>query len=247
MRQKEYMKALPLLLLFTAFVVSSYGQKVEYAVQLNSGLTSFRGASASKSTTMSSYTTDRSFSYTHSPYGNRFALSYGASVQLQRVTIRNALLGIQLAAETLRTRIDIDGVSIASAPHDSFFNYQVATGKTILINNNLNLQPYLGFRKKAGAFDLDFTFGTDVAYHLKRKEKGKATATDGSEHSTDTDKSVSDLNLDVRPRVGLTAYHNLLGVSASYALGLINYLSGYDGGSPEAFTRVVRIGVLYRL
>lgn len=107
------MKTLRLLLLCLVSATFAYGQKVEVAGQLNTGLARFIGESAGKTTTiLYSKNPEGTDSYTNSPYGNIFALSYGASVQLQRVTRNNLLLGVQAGAESLRNRINIDGVYV---------------------------------------------------------------------------------------------------------------------------------------
>lgn len=180
------MKALSLLLLCLASAAFALGQKVEFAGQLNTGLTRYIGESAGKTTTISySKHPEGSNSYTNSPYGNIWTPSYGASVQMQRVTRNNLLLGVQAGIESLRHRINIDGVYVTEATWNSVVSeYKEASGKTILKNDFLNLHPFLGYRVSAGAVAVDFSFGPEAGLVLKSSEKGEATAQNGSEYTT---------------------------------------------------------------
>ena len=239
------MKTLKLFLLCFMCISYAYGQQVEFAGQLNTGLTRFGGESASKSTSMVSNIQDGALSSVSNAYGKKFALSYGASVQVQQVTRSNFLFGTQAGVEVLRSRTDIREVYIFRSIYSGSFEQQEASGKAILQNDFVNLHPYLGYRVNAGAVNLDFSFGPEVGIGLKSREKGKATAQDGSKHTYSQLRSEPET--DVRARLGITAYYYHIGLSASYAHGLTNYMRGYDGGNPAVYARVWRFGVLYRL
>ncbi|WP_162052351.1 hypothetical protein [Pontibacter pamirensis] len=237
------MKAVKSLFVCLICATAAYGQKVEVAGQLNSGLAKFGGESAASTTTMHSLGANRFF--TLNPYGSRFASSYGMSVQVQRVTRANFLLGAQAGAEVLRNRVHIDGVYVYGPVYSSFIEYREASGKTILRNDFINLYPYFGYRVKAGAVDLDFNVGPELGIGLKSGVKGEATAADGAVYTANFERS--DPETDIRARVGVTAYCRHVGLSASYAHGITNYLRGYDGSNPEVYARVFRLGLLYRL
>lgn len=237
------MKVFSLLFLCLACATCAYGQKIEIAGQLNSGFAKFGGESAVKTTTMHNFNSNRSFTF--NPYGNRLAPVYGLSVQVQRVTRTNFLIGAQGGAESLRNRVHIHAVYVYGPAYSSLIEYKEASGKTVLQNDFINLYSYIGYRLKAGAVDIDFNAGPEIGVGLKSSEKGEATAEDGMEYSLEHERS--DPETDLRTRVGVTAYYRHVGLNASYAHGLTNYLRSYDGSNPELYSRVLRLSLLYRL
>ncbi len=239
------MKEVCLVLLGLACASFSYAQKTELAVQLNSGRMKFGGASASKTTFMSHAADLGPHTYTNNPYGSKFGFAYGLAGQLQRVTAGNLLLGLQAGVETLQSRVEVERVFSFRTYSSSLADSYETTGHTNLRSSFANMHPYLGYRVKAAAADIDITFGGDAGIGLGSREIGKATASSGEAFTTDSERTKP--AFDFRPRVGVTAYHNQFGLSASYAHGLTNYQSGYDGGNPKTYARVVRLGVLYRL
>lgn len=245
----DTMKTLKLLLLFMTCTTLSFGQKLEFAGQLNSGLAKYGGESAARATAiLHNITSEGTYSYTNHPYGSRFAPSpsFGASVQLQRVTRRNLLLGVQAGAESLRSSIQVQGVYVTESSWNSVSSeYKSANGKTVIRNDFLNLHPYLGYRINTGAVDVDLSIGPEIGVGLKSREKGEATAEDGSEYTTN--REINDPEADIRGRVGVILYHNHFGLSVSYAHGVTNYMRGYDGGNSVLYSRVLRLGLLYRL
>lgn len=140
--------------------------------------------------------------------------------------------------EQLRSRIDIDRSY-------SFRSDGRAEGHTALRNNFLNLQPYLGRRLYLRAIEMDLTLGTDIGFCLKSMEHGEATDAYGNNVTTSLERDKA--AIDFRPRISLAAYRNHLGFSLSYAHGLTNYTSGYDGANSKLYARVLRLGLLYRL
>lgn len=240
------MRVFTLLLLCFAGATYTYGQKTEVAFQLNSGLSRFRGESAAETSAINNITARPSSCYTDNAYGQKSGISYGALVQLQRVTSSNLLYGIQAGVESLRSKVKITGLITYGDYYTSYRDYQKASGRTILINNFINLQPYLGYRFKVGAINLDPTLGIDFGFCQKSKEDGQAKDTNGNKVETSYQHSKLEA-VDIRPRIGITAYYNHFGASLNYAHGLTNYKAGYDGANPEAYSRVLRLGLLYRL
>ncbi|WP_181885029.1 outer membrane beta-barrel protein [Pontibacter diazotrophicus] len=239
------MKTLQVLFLCLVCATSSFGQKVEFAGQLHTGVSAFGGKSATGTTVMNCFAFDNSWNQTANPYGKKFALSYGAHLHVQRVSGNNLLIGAQAGAEVLRSRVSINEVYVLDMPNSSYLERKEATGKATTRNEFLNLYPYLGYRLKAGTVDLDLLLGPDIGIGLGSSEKGEATAADRTTYSVDRERNTPET--DVRARVGVTAYYHHVGFSASYAHGFTNYLRGYDGSNPELYSRVLRLGLLYRL
>jgi hypothetical protein len=113
-----------------------------------------------------------------------------------------------------------------------------ANGSTALKNNIININPYIGYRIPLAKIKLDILAGTDIGFISSTHEKGSAKGTDGKAYSTDLDRTT--IKKDFRLRFGLAASLNKFSINASYAHGLSNYMEGYLGGSPEAYSRVVQ-------
>lgn len=221
----------------------AYGQKMEYSGQLNSGLSRFGGESSARTTTMVINDTWGSPPRVINPYGSRYNVAYGASLQAQFVTGGGFLLGTQAGYEQLRTRSKIDK-AFGYWSHSSSMTHP-ADGEAVIIVDNINLQPYIGWRIKQSPIDLDLTLGSDIGFSKQMKERSEATLEDGTEFKIREDRSES--ITDFRPRLGITGYHGHFGVSVSYAHGIKNYRANLDGANMKLYTRVLRIGLLYRL
>jgi len=232
------MKKLYLLLAVCGWTTLANAQKLEIAAQLNSGVSKFGGASAESSSFILVSDVANSGSYTNNPYGRRFGFNYGAGIQLQLVTDQRLLLGTQVAVEQLQSRVNINGIY-------GFRSNNQAEGHTTLQNSFLNLQPYAGRRLYLHGIEMDLTLGTDIGLCHNSTEHGKATDAYGNSVTTSTQRSKP--KIDFRPRLGIAAYRNHMGLTLSYAHGLTNYTSGYDGANSEVYARVLRFGILYRL
>ncbi|MBX0331645.1 hypothetical protein K3G39_00180 [Pontibacter sp. HSC-14F20] len=237
------MKKVYLLLLTLGSATVVFGQKMEYSAQLNSGLSRFGGESATRSTMMLVHGSRQEFVHTSNPYGSRYNATYGASLQGQYVTARGFLLGAQVGYEQLRSRANIDRI-YGLADYSSSITTP-ADGKAVIVANNINVQPYLGWRIMHGVLDLDLTVGSDIALNHRQVEKSEATTEDGTEFKIKQEYGI--LHTDFRPRLGLTGYKGHFGASLSYAHGLRNHRANMDGANMKLYTQVLRIGLLYRL
>lgn len=237
------MIAIKKVLIFTALVALNvtavFGQKTELYGALNSGLFSFRGASASK---VSSIKVPQIGSpATSQPYGAKNGLTYGVSLKSQRVSKRNFIVGIELGYDNLRSKVSIVQVYtdvILPRPDRNL-------GKTILSNHFVNASPYLGYRLGTKPVSIDLTAGLEVGYLLGSWEKGKAAGNQIT-YRASRDRTPEN-RFDLRPRLQLSATCKRLGLYAGYAHGLTNYLAGYDGGNPEARSRLIRFGLWYKI
>ncbi|GHB59817.1 outer membrane beta-barrel protein [Persicitalea jodogahamensis] len=245
---KKYLTILALILT-AAFADSSLAQKTEVYISANSGLFSFTGPSASRT---SQINTDYFLSaplarevtgYTNSVLGKLSGLSYGISSHIQRVSRGNFISGIGLSYEDLRSKVLIDKVivtnNIAPIPEN-------AVGKTILSNRFVNISPYLGYRIKRDQISLDLAAGFDLGYLLRSYEEGKAETVSDRVATTSLEREWG-INLDVRPKLQATVQYQRTGVFASYARGLSNYYNEYDGGDFKATSQMTRFGITYRV
>ncbi|MBK7233713.1 MAG: outer membrane beta-barrel protein [Saprospiraceae bacterium] len=215
------------------------GQTTELSFRLNSGLFSFTGASA-ESVEKINYNLETEDGYTNNPYGNKPALSIGASINLSRILSSNLKFGIDLAYEILRSKIEIDGVHQNSRIINETI---VANGQSYLNFSYINLFPSIGYRIKVSDFNLDIDGGMDFGYCLKAYERGYAKSST-REYETQRDRKT--INFDFRPRLQIAFIKNSLGLYLGYSVGLVNYKSGFAGGVNEAYSNMIRFGLIYK-
>ena len=217
---------------------SVYSQSTEITLNLNSGLFSFTGESASTSSSI--ILNSREDGYTNSPYGSEGRLSYGISAGITQVYRSNFLVGADLGYELLSSKVKITSVSTNAG----FGASLSADGQTYLRSSFINLFPKIGYRLSLAKLSIDLSGGMDIAYCLATQEKGYAEA-GTREYNTERDRKTIDT--DIRPRVQVDVNKDKYGVYVGYSSGIRNYKSGFDGGTNEAYSRLVRFGLTYRL
>lgn len=233
------MRKIALLFIQIIFISSAYGQSTEYSLHLNSGLFSFEGASTISNTFIIERTSNGA--YTNNPFGSNYALLYGLSTQVQRVTRGNLIFGLQGGYEALRSSVNITHV----VERDNAGAMTPASGNTIFKHSSINVYPNLGYRFSIQGLNLDITAGPEVGLLLNSKEIGEAQLENGTTIKTDYNRYNPDN--DYRIRSSLTVHYKRWGISAGYSHGLNNYMSGYVGGPTEAFSRFIRFGVAYKI
>ncbi|MCC6288083.1 MAG: hypothetical protein IT249_09365 [Chitinophagaceae bacterium] len=241
------MKKTLLLIVITLAIKSSFAQQTAFGISLNSGLFSFSGKSAEKTTAIS-YAAAEKLGYTNNPYGSKNGLSYGFSLYIQRATKKGFLFGLDAGYETLKSKISI--TQIFYVP--SFFSSSTPTTTTINARGNsyfnnsfLNFYPFAGYRFSFNRIKLDLTGGLDIAHCLSAKEKAKATDSDGKNYNISP--AGKTINTDIRTRIQLTAHYKMIGIYAGYSAGFTNYMSGYIGGINEAYSRMLRFGTTFTI
>ena len=239
------MKKITLLALGLLATSVAFAQKTELALQANTGVYRFSGASAASTSAVTYYTQNADYNYTHNPHGNKFMLSVGVAGQVQRITRSSFILGLQAGAELLQSKVEITGAYSFAHMANSSLTYLHADGRSFLQHKFINVQPYMGRRLTVGPVAFDITAGTDLGFCLESTDNAKFTLSNGEELAFKTERDKP--SVDVRPRIGLTGYFRQVGLSASYAQGVTNYLGSYDGGNPKAYASALRLGVLYRL
>lgn len=236
------MKHLLLTLATLAILTDGSAQKIELRASANSGLFSFAGNSTHAITTFN-YDDQTQSGYTNNPYGTKAGVCYGLSLNLKRVAKSNILFGFDAGYESLRSKVSINKIDGYNGT--STYQYD-ATGQAYLNSNNLNVSPFIGYRLTVAAVSFDVTCGLDFAYILQSKEKGSASAFNGKTYTSSVDRK--NLNVDVSPRIQLSADYKRIGVYTGYSYGLMNYLASYKGDAVfDAYARFVRFGVTYQL
>lgn len=223
-----------------ALIFAGYGQTTELTARLNSGTYYFTGESV-ESVEQINYNLTTEDGYTNNPYGNRMALSYGISATYSRITKSNIRLGIDGGFELLRSKIDINQVSLWDGTEATV---EEASGRSIMNNAFLNVFPSLGYRLALQSINLDFDVGLDAAYCLASTERGKATSSTRT-YTTVVDRKT--LDMDIRGRYQLTVSKDRMGGYLGFSNGIRNYRGGFAGGTNLAFSQMVRFGLIYQL
>lgn len=227
-----------LMVLFVS-VSAAFGQSIEISAQVNSGLSWFGGESAASRSVIIVSDVVSQPNFTNNPYGNKPGTSYGFSGQVQRVTKRKLVFGLQAGYEVLKSKLDITDVSM-----DTYKLVLVTDGETILRNNFTNWQFFVGRRLERNNWKLDITAGPEVGFCQKSREKGFARSSDGYQYTTNLDRTHP--KADWRARLHVAAYCRKIGLSLGYAHGLSNYQANIDGANFKTFSRITRLGIMYR-
>lgn len=248
------MKILALTLSLFFISTSLYAQKIEFSVQANSGLFRYAG----KSATAESYIHQgppKVSNYTNNPYGGRNGFGYGANLQGQFVSKGGFIAGLQAGYEVLKSKVDINGILLYNTsnvylPDITYIQEPPvkAKGETYLKNKFINVSPYVGYRINLKKMKLDLMPGFDLGFGLSTYENGKATTTDGSNTTVQTDLKREKAPTDVRLKFGAALIYDRFGLTAAYARGLTNYQANLIGDTDvEAHSELMRFGVSYRL
>jgi hypothetical protein len=234
------MKKLLLTVLPFCFATQLFAQNIETSFALHTGLMHFAGPSATSSTAINEGMTNTStLNYTNNPYGSKTEFGFGIDLQSQLVTKKQFIAGLQVGTEILKSKVDITGINRGALPFPS-----KAQGSTNINNTYINLNPYIGYRLPLPKVKLDILAGMELGYITSSYEKGSAKEDNGATYKTNRDRKT--VTVDNRLKFGLVARYDRIGLTASYAHGLTNYLGSMVGGiNPNAHTEVIRIGVSF--
>lgn len=228
------MKRILCLIVLIAASSASYGQRTEFSIQAGSGLFSYRGPNSVSETGLNA----NGYFFISNPYGRASGASYSLSGQIQSVTKRNLIYGIQVGYEQLTSR-----VAITKLIGD--FSTSPVNGRGSLQNQYVNLSPFLGKRLGNDRFGLDVTVGLDAAIGLGSRESWSLAAYN-SPFQTSTESGRRMPNVDFRPRLNLTGYYRAFGLSAGYSHGLSNYMANRYSDT-KVYAQFWRVGVVYRI
>ncbi|HAL82439.1 MAG TPA: hypothetical protein DCO83_09520 [Mucilaginibacter sp.] len=231
-----------------------FAQKIELSVGANSGLFHYSGNYATPVSYINEGQTGNQ-NYTNNPYGSKNGFSYGGDVQAQYVSKSGFITGLQAGYEVLRSQVAINSYH----PYYlliPFYNiaepsYQTPVkSQTYLQNQDINVNPYIGYRLQIKKIKIDLMPGVDIGFNISSYDKGKATGTDGTVYRTDLKRP--DAPTDVRLKFAVAAYYKKWGLTAGYAHGLKNYVSGntYINNTEVAevaHSELLRFGLIYRI
>ena len=233
------MKKYLFLLISSVSFSAALGQKIEFAAQVNSGLSWFGGESATSRSFIIVSDVANQTNFTNHPYGKKPGTSYGFSGQVQRVTKRKLVLGLQAGYEVLKSKLAITDVSM-----DTYKLVLITDGETILRNEFTNWQFFVGKRLGRNNWKLDITAGPEVGFCQNSHEKGFAKSSDGYQFTTDLNRTHP--KADWGARLHVAAYYQKIGLSLGYAHGLSNYQANLEGANLKTYARITRLGIVYR-
>jgi len=246
-----------LLTLSTLFLSTRlFAQKIELSIQANSGLFHYSGNGAASTSFINEGETDKQ-DYTNNPYGNKNGFSYGGDVQAQYISKSGFIAGLQAGYEVLRSKVDISDYDPITFILFTGINTPAALqipvkGQTFLQDQDIDINPYVGYRLSLKKIKIDIMPGVDVGFNVDSYDKGSATGTDGTIYKVDYKMPKSPT--DVRLRLGLAATCKRFGLTASFAHGLTNFASNLDvnaGGTttpaPNVHSELIRFGISYRI
>jgi hypothetical protein len=214
--------------------LNASAQKTEIGVSLNSGLFSFNGASAHRTTVLIGISPDQA--YTNNPYGTQDGLCFGGSANLKHLINKRFMLGLDLGYETLKSEISLNSYAMLGGS-------TLVEGKTQLVNHFINAFPFIG-KRFGKTVALDLIGGLDFGYCVSSKDNGEVYNNTNFVVKSLDRKNIS---FDVRPRIQLNLNYLKFNVYTGYSYGLTNYMEGYIGGTPDASSRLVRFGIGYRI
>jgi len=241
-------------------------QHFELSAGANTGLFAYKGAGATTSTELiQDY---QNASYANNPYGSKYAFSYGAFIQPQYVFKSGFLVGLQGSYDIWRSKAAVTGVfPYYSSPY--LYNSSIslplpASGADILQAEEININPYIGYRINAGTIKVDVMPGVSFGFDLNAREKGNASTTGlGSSEQYRSNNKLPNLRTDVQLKLGAGAEWHRWALVASYAYGLsdiapIQYANPVVlfGGAPppdntgsggKIHSSLFELGISYRL
>jgi hypothetical protein len=240
------------LTLFAIFLfINTYGQSIEWSFLANSGLYRYTGNYTVSTTFLNNVHANIKQGYANNPYGNLFGFSYGAGFQVQHNAAGGFIVGLQASYDILRAKENINNVYIGGlyqAP--DYFNYTgtPATGQSFLVSQDVNFNPYIGYRLKAKKVKIDLMPGIDLGCNVSVYEYGNAKDESGNKYQTSYYSGT--LSPDLRLRFGAAAWYKRFAFTASYAHGLTNFSSHLPNDNPTPqYTKseLIRFGVALRL
>jgi hypothetical protein len=203
-----------ILFIALTFFGTAFGQKIEFSTSLNSGLFSFDGFDAGRTTFIQ--TGPNSPAVVGNPIGSKGGICYGLSFNLKAVS-KNYFVGVDIGYEMLRSRRDIDCRYDYTTNEVKYF-YDVK-GAVFTYNSFLNANPFIGYRYKK----FDLTAGVDIGYSLMTSMSGYAKTTDGTNYTFYNTNHRGFGVIDFRPRFQLSVSLNKkIGVYFGYAYGITN-------------------------
>jgi len=211
----------------------------EFSIELNSGLFSFGGESATAYSFIIVSDVATIANYTNNPYGTQKKLAYGLSAQYRRVTSENFIFEAGAGFDIARSGVEINDVS------GEFAGSFLVTGHTLFENRFITIYPKIGYRLELGNLKADIGIGPEIGINVYSREKGEAATDQGLSFETNHERTVP--NRDFRIRSTVTVFKNRAGITAGYSYGLTNYSGNLVGANRERYSRFIRFGFIYQI
>jgi len=240
------MKKALLTLLIILVAAQLYSQSFEVTLQANSGLFHYGGSSATSISSISEGF--NRVNYTNNPYGGKNGFSYSWDLQVQHVGKGGFIWGLQAGYDILRSKENINEYYPLFFPpfgSESYTGIPVK-GQTFLQDQDININPYIGYRLQTKKIKIDFLPGIDLGFNINSQDKGNATDSENNLYRTNL--KLTGAPTDVRPRFGIAAWCGRFGITAAYSYGLTNLDKNTNGDGPyNAHSELLRFGIAYRI
>ncbi|MDF7813339.1 hypothetical protein [Hymenobacter sp. YC55] len=226
-------------------------QHTEYSGRADFGLFRFSGQGAASVSTVSYYNDYLSTGpngFASNSYGRKVGTGFTVGGRMQHVGPHNGLLALDIGYDRMRSRAAVNQVDYSSSPFSSFRSWYPADGTIAIITQNLTAFLGAGHRFQVRTVNLDLLAGPEAAYVFGVRQKGSGSF----EYNNGTTWKINRSEVirrrgDVRLHAEVTAWYEKIGVTAGYSYGLINYANGLDGSYEEAYSRLLRLGLTYRV
>lgn len=244
-------KILSTLSLLFVFVITQ-AQKVEVSLQGYSGF-NFYGGSSATGTSYINEGYDEAHNYTINPYGKKVCFSYGGALQIQHIGKKGFIAGIQVGYEVLRSQVNINGYNplVFYLDYNTYnfaaVNYQIPVkGETFLRNQNININPYIGYRFTVKKANIDLMPGIDIGINTNSYDDGRVTDNSGKVYTTNF--KMLGAPTDIRLKFAVSANVKRMGLNLSYANGLTNLDRNNTGYLKyNVHSEILRFGVNYSI
>jgi hypothetical protein len=245
---KKYFFTLGIALL--ALQVSA--QKTEISINANPGLFYFGGTFAASTSQI--VATNGDDGYVNNPFSTKPTFSYGIALQVQHILKSGFIMGFQGGYDILRSRTNANGgepvvyygyIDYAFTTSTGIPYIEAASGSATMQNQTITLNPYVGWRFKAKTLNIDVLPGADIAFTTSSYEKGSTTTTYNTTFTTNFKNP--NPPADIRIKLAVAGYYKRFGLNLSYAYGLTNYLNVSKNDPNGAYSRLLRMGLSYRL
>jgi len=242
------------LTLFTFLVLSQlHAQNIEISLLGNTGLFRYTGNYTTSTSFINGGMANSKAGYTNNPYGNKFAFSYGGGLQVQYVGHSGFIAGLQGGYQILRSKVDLNGVyrsdlNFATGNYYNLAGPTPANGHTNLQSQDINVNPYIGYRLKIKRVKIDLMPGFDLGFNLNTHEYGKATDDAGNVYQTDLDRGKFPTDFRVSLRAAI--YYNKFSITAGFVQGLTNFSNHLLNDSPTAYythSQLISFGLAYQI
>jgi hypothetical protein len=218
-----------------------FSQKNEFAIHVNTGLISFKGASVFPSSII--IIPDRSVTgnYVNDAFSNKPDLGIGLNFSYHKIFKNKIVAGAETGIEFLKHKMPITSAASISGndPTKGTINYH-----SHFINANLKAGYQLTLRKK---ITIDLLAEINTAFGLGSLYEVGSVINQSNNEKIYVENDRNKLPIDIRPGIEMRLKKQKWGCIFSYCIGTTNYYKKYNGGNFEAYARVARIGISYLL